>query len=61
VPDKTYDLDGDGLVGNRDYVISKHFDKDQDGKLNATERHAAMTAVENVSFHTLTYVVDSGF
>jgi hypothetical protein len=42
-------LDGDGNVGNRDYVISKLFDKDNNGKLNATERKAALEAVKNVS------------
>ena len=30
----SYDLDGDGYVGNSDYLISKIFDKDRDGKLN---------------------------
>lgn len=34
IPDISYDLDGDGYVGGRDYVISKIFDKDGDGKLN---------------------------
>ena len=33
-PDLSYDLDGDGVVGNRDFVLAKIFDKDQDGKLN---------------------------
>ncbi len=33
-PDISFDLDGDGFVGGRDYVISKIFDKDGDGKLN---------------------------
>lgn len=45
MPDKSYDLDCDGFVGNRDYVIAKHFDKNQNGKLNASERLAAITAV----------------
>ena len=31
----SFDLDGDGVVGNRDLVLSKMFDKDGDGKLNA--------------------------
>jgi hypothetical protein len=35
MPDLSYDLDGDGFVGGRDYVISKVFDVDKDGKLNA--------------------------
>jgi hypothetical protein len=36
-------------VGGRDYVISKIFDKDGDGKLNAEERRNADDAVKNVS------------
>ena len=48
IPDLSFDLDGDGLVGNRDYVIAKLFDKDQDGKLNAQERKAALEALSNV-------------
>jgi len=47
VPDKSFDLDGDGIVGNRDLVISKLFDKDGDGKLNAQERAAADEAIRN--------------
>jgi hypothetical protein len=38
MPDISFDLDGDGYVGNRDYVLAKVFDKDGDGKLNSTER-----------------------
>lgn len=49
VPHISYDLDGDGNVGNRDYVISKLYDKDGDGKLNAEERRAAEEAIKNVS------------
>lgn len=30
----TFDLDGDGIVGNRDMFIAKIFDKDGDGRLN---------------------------
>ena len=47
-PDLSYDLDGDGIVGNRDYVISKLYDLDKDGKLNEQERKAALEAVQNV-------------
>lgn len=49
IPDISFDLDGDGNVGGRDFVISKLFDKDGDGKLNAEERRAAEEAVRNVS------------
>ena len=34
IPDISYDLDQDGYVGGRDYVIAKRFDVDGDGKLN---------------------------
>ena len=47
--DPSYDLDGDGIVGNRDMYISKLFDKDKDGKLNEIERKNAMDAIRNVS------------
>ena len=47
--DPSYDLDGDGIVGNRDMYISKLFDKDKDGKLNEVERKNAMDAIRNVS------------
>ena len=49
IPDMSFDLDGDGIVGNRDLVISKLFDKDGDGKLNAEERKNAEEAIKNVS------------
>ena len=45
--DLSYDLDGDGVVGNRDLVLSKLFDKDKDGKLNAEERRNAEEAIRN--------------
>ena len=51
-PDISFDLDGDGIVGNRDLVISKLFDKDGDGKLNAAERSNAIEAIKNVSCRT---------
>ena len=47
-PHISFDLDGDGYVGNRDYVIAKHFDKDGDGMLNAQERAAADQAMKEV-------------
>ena len=33
-PDPSYDLDGDGTVGNQDLFIANIFDADRDGKLN---------------------------
>lgn len=49
MPDMSFDLDGDGYVGNKDYVLSKVFDKDGDGKLNAEERKNALDAIKAVS------------
>ena len=46
MPHISYDLDGDGQVGGRDYVIAKHFDKDGDGRLNTAEKQSAMKALE---------------
>ena len=45
IPDKSYDLDGDGYVGGRDYVLAKRFDVDGDGKLNEKEKNAAFEAI----------------
>lgn len=54
MPDMSFDLDGDGYVGNKDYVLSKVFDKDGDGKLNAEERKNALEAIKAVSQVELT-------
>jgi hypothetical protein len=48
IPDPSYDLDGDGYVGDRDYVIAKIFDANNDGKLDAGEKERAMHAIKNV-------------
>ena len=47
IPDISYDLDGDGYVGGRDYVLSKRFDVDGDGKLNEIEKKNALEAIKN--------------
>ncbi len=51
MPDMSFDLDGDGYVGNKDFVLSKIFDKDNDGKLNEQERKNADEALKAVSFY----------
>jgi len=38
---------GDGYVGDRDYVIAKRFDIDQDGILNEKEKSEAIKALKN--------------
>ena len=47
IPDISYDLDGDGYVGGRDYVLAKRFDVDGDGKLNEQEKKKALEAINN--------------
>ncbi len=42
IPHISNDLDGDGIVGARDMVISKYFDFDKDGKLNEKEKANAL-------------------
>lgn len=46
-PDLSYDLDGDGVVGQRDYFIGKCFDHDEDHRLNTSEKAAALNALNN--------------
>jgi len=41
IPDISYDLDKDGYVGGKDYVLAKRFDFDMDGKLNEKEKKFA--------------------
>ena len=47
IPDISYDLDGDGYVGDKDYVLSKRYDADGDGKLNEIERKNALEGIQN--------------
>ena len=47
VPHISYDFDGDGVVGARDYFIGKSFDKDRDDRLSKTEKATAVRALEN--------------
>ena len=49
VPDISYDLDGDGFVGGRDYVIGRRFDEGLKNHLTQEERKKAIEAVKNVS------------
>jgi hypothetical protein len=51
-PDITYDLDGDGVVNQRDLALAKHFDKDGDGRLNTAERDTALKALRDEGFET---------
>jgi hypothetical protein len=46
-PDLSYDLDGDGVVGQRDYFVGKCFDHDHDHRLNTSEKAEALNALQN--------------
>ena len=49
MPHPSFDLDGDGHVGDRDYFLAKRFDKDGDGRLNEKEKAEAVAAIKSVS------------
>jgi hypothetical protein len=56
IPHISYDLDRDGYVGGKDYVVAKQFDKDGDGKLNEEERKAAYDAISKVTLCLLSLI-----
>lgn len=58
MPHISYDLDGDGFVGGRDYIIAKQFDKDGDGRLNTNEKKNALEAVKNVTIFLFSYLIN---
>ncbi|CAE8624511.1 unnamed protein product, partial [Polarella glacialis] len=47
IPHKSYDFDGDGVVGQLDYFVGKCFDGDADGRLTTGERRQAEKALNN--------------
>lgn len=47
IPDISYDLDNDGYVGGKDFVLSKIYDVDGDGKLNEQEKKNAYEGIKN--------------
>ena len=38
IPDISYDIDGDGFVGGRDYVIARQFDNENKQFLTSQEK-----------------------
>jgi len=42
IPDLSYDLDGDGYVGGRDYVVARRFDDGYKNYLTPQEREEAL-------------------
>ena len=51
LPDLTYDLDGDGFVGGRDYMVARRFDKGAKNYLTKDEREEVFKALGEVSFN----------
>ena len=47
MPDLSYDLDGDGFVGGRDYVIARRFDKGFKNYLTADEKAEVKQALKD--------------
>lgn len=45
IPDISYDLDGDGNVGGRDYVVARRFDQGFKNYLTKEEREQAFKAL----------------
>jgi hypothetical protein len=46
IPDISYDLDGDGFVGGKDYVIARRFDNGQKNFLTDEEKTKAKEALQ---------------
>ena len=50
IPDISYDLDGDGQVGGKDYFMSRRFDEGFKNYLTEEERKKAKQAIQEVSW-----------
>ena len=50
LPDISYDLDGDGFVGGRDYVVARRFDEGFKNYLNDDEKKKVQEALKKVSY-----------
>ena len=50
LPDISYDLDGDGFVGGKDYVIARRFDDGFKNYLNDEEKAKVDKALKAVSY-----------
>lgn len=59
IPHPSYDIDGDGVVGGKDLVLAKIFDKDKDGILNEQEKKNAIQALSNGFEHNYLWGVET--
>lgn len=46
-PDASYDLNGDGVVDQKDYLISRAFDSEKKNYLTSDEKEKAINAIKN--------------
>jgi len=60
LPNISYDLDGDGSVGNRDYVLARKFDQGSKNYLTSSERLTAIAAMKNGFEEKYTWGLESG-
>ena len=49
-PDVSYDIDGDGVVGEIDYFVGRFFDQGKKNFLTGEERAEAIDQVKNKDF-----------
>lgn len=60
LPDISYDLDGDGTVGTRDYALSRKFDDGAKNYLTSQERLTAIQAMRNGFEDKYTWGLEAG-
>ena len=58
IPNNSYDIDGDGNVGIRDYFLSRLYDKDKKGFLTDEERKELYDAIKNGIEHKYIWNVE---
>ena len=59
LPDISYDLDGDGLVNGKDYVLARRFDQGLKNYLSDQEREDAIKAINDGYDKNFVWGVDS--
>ena len=59
LPDISYDLDGDGLVNGKDYVLARRFDQGLKNYLSDQEREDAIKAIKDGYDKNFVWGVDS--
>lgn len=60
IPDNSYDLDGDGQVSGRDYVLARKFDKGLKNYLTKEERQNAIDQINQGFEDKFVWNVDAG-